>query len=210
MAPTKEKILVLDDEPHILDLIQMRLESQGYEVITAATGDEALAKARSTVVDMAVMDLMLGDGPNGIQVMEQLLLINPHTSFFFRHEAQVTSEEGLNAYGAATWGQFFVYQGWNDRLGWMHTSSGADVTDDGSNFPLWMASTDARPRGLFRKTNSPASFLTSSRLPRATALSTPEANSPKSARRKKRTCPSMCSIRQMANNVARTSSASSI
>ncbi len=54
MAPTKEKILVLDDEPHILDLIQMRLESQGYEVITAATGDEALAKARSTVVDMAV------------------------------------------------------------------------------------------------------------------------------------------------------------
>jgi two-component system, NtrC family, response regulator GlrR len=78
MAQTKEKILVLDDEPHILDLIQMRLESQGYEVITAATGEEALAKARTTVVDMAVMDLMLGDGPNGIQVMEQLLLINPH------------------------------------------------------------------------------------------------------------------------------------
>ena len=78
MAQTKEKILVLDDEPHILDLIQMRLESQGYEVITAATGEEALAKARTTVVDMAVMDLMLGDGPNGIAVMEQLLLINPH------------------------------------------------------------------------------------------------------------------------------------
>jgi len=78
MAPTKEKILVLDDEPHILDLIQMRLESQGYEVITAATGEEALAKARATVVDMAVMDLMLGDGPNGIAVMEQLLLINPN------------------------------------------------------------------------------------------------------------------------------------
>ncbi len=78
MAQTKEKILVLDDEPHILDLIQMRLESQGYEVITAATGEEALAKARTTVVDMAVMDLMLGAGPDGIQVMEQLLLINPH------------------------------------------------------------------------------------------------------------------------------------
>ena len=78
MARTKEKILVLDDEPHILDLIQMRLESQGYEVMTATTGDEALAKARTTVVDMAVMDLMLGAGPDGIQVMEQLLLINPH------------------------------------------------------------------------------------------------------------------------------------
>jgi len=78
MAPTKEKILVLDDEPHILDLIQMRLESQGYEVITAATGEEALAKARDMVVDLAIMDLMLGGGPDGIAVMEQLLLINPN------------------------------------------------------------------------------------------------------------------------------------
>jgi acyl-homoserine-lactone acylase len=40
------------------------------------------------------------------------------------------SAEGLNAYGAATWGQFFVYQGFNDRLGWMHTSNGADVIDE--------------------------------------------------------------------------------
>jgi acyl-homoserine-lactone acylase len=59
-----------------------------------------------------------------------LLLINPHTSFFFRSELQVTSDEGLNAYGAATWGQFFLYQGFNDRLGWMHTSTGADVIDE--------------------------------------------------------------------------------
>lgn len=53
-----------------------------------------------------------------------LLLINPHTSFFFRSELQMASEEGLDAYGAVTWGQFFVYQGFNDRAGWMHTSSG--------------------------------------------------------------------------------------
>jgi acyl-homoserine-lactone acylase len=59
-----------------------------------------------------------------------LLLINPHTSFFFRSELQMTSDEGLNAYGAATWGQFFIYQGFNDRLGWMHTSTGADVIDE--------------------------------------------------------------------------------
>jgi acyl-homoserine-lactone acylase len=59
-----------------------------------------------------------------------LFLINPHTSFFFRSELQMTSGEGLNAYGAATWGQFFVYQGFNDRLGWMHTSTGADVIDE--------------------------------------------------------------------------------
>lgn len=59
-----------------------------------------------------------------------LLLINPHTSFFFRSELQMTSDEGLNAYGAVTWGQFFVYQGFNQHCGWMHTSSGVDAVDE--------------------------------------------------------------------------------
>lgn len=59
-----------------------------------------------------------------------LLMINPHTSFYFRPEIHVTSQEGLNAYGAVTWGQFFVYQGFNDRIGWMHTSGGGDVIDE--------------------------------------------------------------------------------
>jgi acyl-homoserine-lactone acylase len=58
-----------------------------------------------------------------------LLLINPHTSFYFRSELQATSDEGLNVYGAVTWGQFFVYQGFNERVGWMHTSSGLDAVD---------------------------------------------------------------------------------
>ena len=59
-----------------------------------------------------------------------LLLINPHTSFFFRSELQMTSDEGLDAYGAVTWGQFFVYQGFNQHAGWMHTSSGVDAVDE--------------------------------------------------------------------------------
>ncbi|MEQ8413849.1 MAG: acylase [Imperialibacter sp.] len=59
-----------------------------------------------------------------------LLLINPHTSFFFRSEQHVVSEEGLNAYGAVTWGQYFIYQGFNEHCGWMHTSSAADVIDE--------------------------------------------------------------------------------
>ena len=59
-----------------------------------------------------------------------LLLINPHTSFFFRSELQMASEQGLDAYGAVTWGQFFVYQGFNKRIGWMHTSSGVDAVDE--------------------------------------------------------------------------------
>src|SRR5213076_2180712 len=68
--------------------------------------------------------------PSNTASHHALLLINPHTSFFFRAEVQVTSDEGLNAYGAVTWGQFFVYQGFNERTGWMHTSSGVDAIDE--------------------------------------------------------------------------------
>ncbi len=57
------------------------------------------------------------------------LYINPHVPFYFRMEVQLVSEEGLNTYGAVTWGQFFVYQGFNAHCGWMHTSSYADVAD---------------------------------------------------------------------------------
>jgi acyl-homoserine lactone acylase PvdQ len=59
-----------------------------------------------------------------------LLLINPHTSFFFRSELQMFSDQGLDAYGAVTWGQFFIYQGFNEHTGWMHTSSGVDAVDE--------------------------------------------------------------------------------
>jgi acyl-homoserine lactone acylase PvdQ len=58
-----------------------------------------------------------------------LLYINPHTTFYFRPEVQVNSEEGLHVYGAVTWGQFFIYQGFNEHCGWMHTSANVDVAD---------------------------------------------------------------------------------
>jgi len=68
--------------------------------------------------------------PSNTQSKHALLLINPHTSFFFRSELQMASSQGLNAYGAVTWGQFFIYQGFNERAGWMHTSSGVDAVDE--------------------------------------------------------------------------------
>jgi acyl-homoserine lactone acylase PvdQ len=84
-----------------------------------------------------VPDYVEPTGSNGIAISPSittghhaLLLINPHTSFFFREEAQMVSDEGLDAYGAITWGQFFIYQGFNDRTGWMHTSSGVDNVDE--------------------------------------------------------------------------------
>jgi acyl-homoserine-lactone acylase len=74
-----------------------------------------------------------------------LLLINPHTSFFFRSELQMASDQGLDAYGAVTWGQFFVYQGFNDHTGWMHTSSGVDATDE------FLETVSSRPDGHYYK-----------------------------------------------------------
>jgi acyl-homoserine lactone acylase PvdQ len=58
-----------------------------------------------------------------------ILYINPHVTLYFRPEVHIVSEEGLNAYGAVTWGQFFVYQGFNEHCGWMHTSSDVDAAD---------------------------------------------------------------------------------
>ena len=76
-------------------------------------------------------------GSNGIAIAPShtrdgnaLLLINPHTSHYFRHVQQVTSREGLDVYGAITWGQFFIYQGFNGNAGWMHTSAPVDNVDE--------------------------------------------------------------------------------
>jgi acyl-homoserine-lactone acylase len=92
--------------------------------------------------EVAQADTAAGFGPeprgsNGFAIAPKrsasghaLLLINPHTSFYFRPEIHVVSDEGLNAYGAVTWGQFFIYQGFNERTGWMHTSGGGDVIDE--------------------------------------------------------------------------------
>lgn len=75
-------------------------------------------------------------GSNGIAIAPKntvdhhaLLLINPHTSFYFRSELQMSSDQGLDAYGAVTWGQLFIYQGFNRHVGWMHTSTSADNVD---------------------------------------------------------------------------------
>ena len=88
-------------------------------------------------VSVASREFKEPGGSNGFAISGALtetgnamLLINPHTSFFFRGEIHVVSEEGLNAYGAVTWGQFFVYQGFNENTGWMHTSTHVDFMDE--------------------------------------------------------------------------------
>jgi len=102
-----------------------RLESfyTGQKVALSAVerGSELLEPAGSNGMALAPTRSTSGDA---------LLLINPHTSFYFRSEAKVESGQGLDAYGASTWGQFFVYQGFNRNVGWMHTSSGVDNIDE--------------------------------------------------------------------------------
>lgn len=68
-------------------------------------------------------------GPSKTASGNAILYINPHVTFYFRPEVHMVSEEGLNAYGAVTWGQFFIYQGFNEQCGWMHTSNNVDVSD---------------------------------------------------------------------------------
>jgi acyl-homoserine lactone acylase PvdQ len=68
-------------------------------------------------------------GPSLSKSGNSLFYINPHVTFYFRPEVHVVSEEGLSVYGAVTWGQFFIYQGFNPYNGWMHTSSEVDVAD---------------------------------------------------------------------------------
>jgi acyl-homoserine-lactone acylase len=109
-------------------------EGGAHPAASVASTAEEVANSAESEAPAAAED---PSGSNGIAIAPSntvdgnaLLLINPHTSFFFRHEAHVTSDEGLNAYGALTWGQFFIYQGFNETAGWMHTSSSVDNIDE--------------------------------------------------------------------------------
>ncbi len=123
------------------------IESLALPPLAAFYGLPPTATAAPKPAPAARPTLPESRGSNGFAISparsasgHALLMINPHTSFYFRPEIHVASAAGLDAYGAVTWGQFFVYQGFNDRVGWMHTSGGADVIDE------W-AETVAEPEG---------------------------------------------------------------
>jgi DNA-binding response OmpR family regulator len=72
-----KKILAVDDEPMVLELIKTRLEFAGYEVITAADGLEGLKKTRSEHPDLLILDLIL-PGLNGYQICRMLKRDDTH------------------------------------------------------------------------------------------------------------------------------------
>ena len=110
------------------------IESINLRDLAAFYGNTKLPEGSFGINDDVFKEPLGSNGiaiaPSNTKDKKALLLINPHTSFFFRSELQMTSGEGLNAYGASTWGQFFIYQGFNEYCGWMHTSSEADAIDE--------------------------------------------------------------------------------
>ena len=88
-----------------------------------------VAKAKNLLEENITGSNGFAIAPSKTELGNAILYINPHVTFYFRPEVQVVSEEGLNVYGAVTWGQFFIYQGFNEYCGWMHTSSIVDVAD---------------------------------------------------------------------------------
>ena len=103
-----------------VDLAQLEAFYGKVPLSAGASADDDETEEPSGSNGMAI-------APSNTADHHALLLINPHTSFFFRSELQMASDDGLDAYGAVTWGQFFVYQGFNPRAGWMHTSSGVNA-----------------------------------------------------------------------------------
>ncbi|MEQ8906953.1 acylase [Ekhidna sp.] len=119
-----------------IERVSTRKISAFYEGMSSSGGGEG-GGSQQTSLNAKELVLQEPQGSNGFAISGDLtesgnamLLINPHTSFYFRGEVHVVSEEGLNAYGAVTWGQFFVYQGFNENTGWMHTSTGTDIIDE--------------------------------------------------------------------------------
>lgn len=121
-----------------IEALYSQAEARVAELPLASTLDLNSTPVLATLPPAPLAETIFDEpaGSNGIAINGEmsasgnaLLLINPHTSFFFRGEYHLVSEQGLNAYGAATWGQFFIYQGFNETTGWMHTSTFADFMD---------------------------------------------------------------------------------
>jgi two-component system, OmpR family, alkaline phosphatase synthesis response regulator PhoP len=95
-----KKILIADDEPDILEIIQFNLQAEGYEVATAKNGDEAIDMAKKHQPDLIILDIMM-PGKNGIEVCK-ILRTQPkfnHTLIIF---LSALSDENTEVRGLET------------------------------------------------------------------------------------------------------------
>jgi len=101
----RKKILVVDDEPDLVDMVKMRLEANGYEVIIAYNGQEALDKARSEKPDLIILDLMMPkmDGFHVCGLLKRDMRFSKMPIVIFTARAQqediiMSQEAGADAY----------------------------------------------------------------------------------------------------------------
>ena len=97
---TVKKILIADDEPDILEIIQFNLQKEGYEVFIAKNGDEALEQARRYQPDLIILDIMM-PGKNGIDVCN-ILRMQPAFKETLIIFLSALSDEGTEIRGLET------------------------------------------------------------------------------------------------------------
>ncbi len=97
---TAKKILIADDEPDILEIIQFNLQTEGYEVFTAKNGDEALEQAKKYQPDLIILDIMM-PGKNGIDVCN-ILRMQPAFKETLIVFLSALSDEGTEIRGLET------------------------------------------------------------------------------------------------------------
>lgn len=106
MENKARKVLIADDEPDILEILKYNLSAQGYEVITAKDGDEALEKAKRTQPDLIVLDQMM-PRKTGVEVC-QLLRAQPSFKDTLIIFLTAVNDEGTHIKGLETGADDYV------------------------------------------------------------------------------------------------------
>ncbi len=97
-----KKILLADDEPNIVLVVSKRLEMQGYQIISAGDGQQALEKARMEKPDLILLDLQLPkiDGYKVCQILKADESTKAIPIILFSARMQMTDKEAAQEYGA--------------------------------------------------------------------------------------------------------------
>ncbi len=101
-----KKILIADDEPDILEIIQYNLQNEGYEVVTAKNGNEAIDQAKRFTPDLIILDIMM-PGKNGIEVCN-ILRMQPAFNDTLIIFLTALSDEGTEVKGLETGADDFI------------------------------------------------------------------------------------------------------
>jgi DNA-binding NtrC family response regulator len=102
MSPTAAKVLVVDDDPGILDTLTDVLAASGYDAVMAASGREAIEKARATAFDLILMDIQMPE-LNGVQTLHALRMADPRVAVImmtaYTRDELVAESERMTGFG---------------------------------------------------------------------------------------------------------------